>query len=344
MFAHQRAAILSIVVFAGVIIPALGQTSDSQPTIIEPAHEGRVNALAFSPDGSLLVSSSLFEKGIKPGTVKVWAVKTGKLKQTIPAPAKMRALAAIAFSPDGKQLAIGGGVLYHGDVALYDLQAGKVVWVKMDIASTSSVGVAFAPDGKTLATTGDAGSSKPPVVKLWNVATGELRNSLKGHQHGVGPVAFAPDGKVLATGGWDGEIILWEKQTGQMRGKLQGPKEDKGEPALVRALAFAPDSKQLASATASKVCLWDVDKGKIFRELPNKKGRLLSLAFSPDGKRLAVGNFGEPAVRVWDVQKGAEVQTLDPGKTSAVVAYSPDGTRWAAGLGDGSIRIIPASK
>ena len=66
--------------------------------------------------------------------------------------------------------------------------------------------VAFSPDGKLLASVGDNDST----IKLWDVATGKERATLKGHKHDVMSVAYSPDGKTLASGSADKTIKLWD--------------------------------------------------------------------------------------------------------------------------------------
>jgi len=67
-----------------------------------------------------------------------------------------------------------------------------------------------APDGSWLASGGRDGT-----VRLWDVATGQVRVSLSGHAGQVTAVAVAPDGSWLATGGEDGTVRIWDTATGQ---------------------------------------------------------------------------------------------------------------------------------
>lgn len=76
--------------------------------------------------------------------------------------------------------------------------------------------VMFAPDGKTL-----AAASGDPTVKLWDMATGQVRVVLEVHTSPVNAVAFAPDGKTLASGRDDGMVKLWDATMGQARASLE---------------------------------------------------------------------------------------------------------------------------
>jgi RNA polymerase sigma factor (sigma-70 family) len=203
----------------------------------------------------------------------------------------------------------------------------------------------FHPDGKTLASLSRDGGA----VKLWDLARGKERATLKTNaQCYASQAVFSPDGKILACvtarsngARFTGEVELWDVASGKQQANLTGHAD------MVRCVAFSPDSTILASASQvdNVVKLWNVADGKERATLPDLysgPNRLLDLAFSPDGKTLALaGGRFDPAtkrawdeVKLWDLASG-KVRATFQGQNGGVirVAFSSDG-KSLAGVGN----------
>jgi eukaryotic-like serine/threonine-protein kinase len=193
--------------------------------------------------------------------------------------------------------------------------------------------VAVSPDGKRIAS-----GSHDQTVKLWDVATGQVRLTLTGHAGAVMSVAYSPDGKRIASCSDDQTVKLWDAATGQERLTLNA------HAGLLASVALSPDGKHIACGSFSgNVKVWDAASGLETLTLKGHSRAVLSIAFSPDGKRIASGS-GDQTLKVWDLATGQECLTLK-GHAGVIeaVAFSPDGKRIASGSDDQTARLWDAA-
>jgi WD40 repeat protein len=236
---------------------------------------------------------------------------------------------AVTFSPDGRLLASSS---IDGTIRLSDPATGRVVQELSTGPAPTPAPLAFSPDGETLA----AGSANG-AVNLWVVKTGQPREPVRGHVGFVHAVAFSPDGRWLASGGLDGSVQLIDRARGTRVHPFRGG-------GRVTCLAFSPDSRTLAAASAGpgpSVRLWDVAT-RAKRTVTGATGRVLGLAFHPQGNRIATGSLDGTA-RLWDTAAGAgrgRVFHFRHAGPAAAVAFSPSGRHLAIGLGNWLIAII----
>jgi WD40 repeat protein len=260
---------------------------------VERGH-GRIDSVAFSPDGKTLAS------GDQDGSVKLRGARSGAL---LWAGKHVGIVQALAFSPDGRFLA--SGVRYCGPsdkpLKLWDAETGEVLRT-FDVPEDRVHFVGFSPDGRMLASTG----GKDGTIQLWDTETWALLRTLTGHSDFVFSVAFSPDGKLLASGSFDASVKLWDVKKGALFRTLAGHRGH------VMPVVFSPDGKTLASSgDDATIKVWDTATGALLRTLTGHSERVRSVVFSPNGKLVASGS-DDASVRLWDAETGRLVRKIMP--------------------------------
>ncbi|MBC8114657.1 MAG: WD40 repeat domain-containing protein, partial [Candidatus Saccharimonas sp.] len=326
--------------------------ADSKP-ICHFEQTGRIQAVAFSPDSSLI---AIGPDGPQAG-VKLIETAKGELKQTLPGPAARAN--CLAWSADGKQLALGS--TFDKTVRVWDVEKKK--FTKAHEVELSTIwAVAFAKDGAVLAA-GTPARDRDELVVL-DVTTGKPVQTLKGHKEAVEAAHFSADASVLTSACYGATVRVWNLADGTETAALKGHKRG------IRAVAMSADGKRIASANDREFKLWDGEKKESLGDLGGENAGAKFLAMSPDGLWL-VSTARDGKATVWDVEKKSEKATLDktpmavastevkngdaeekpatPPPTDAPepeaiqsLAYSPDGKWLAIAREDGRISIRTA--
>ncbi len=321
-------------------------------------HTDAVNSIAFTPDGKRLVSSSSDTKAI------VWDIEKRTMAGTLSG--HTGAVRAVAVSPDGSIFATGGDDLV---IRLWD-SAALQPRAAMKGHQQPVVSLAFSPQGLTLASAGAGGG-----VMLWDAKRGVARKTLNGHSSVVTGVSFLPDSSGLLSSGVDATIRLWKANRGLISALVSVPAhqpkayavkfspdgrwiesggENKlvtlrdpntlavretlsGHSGLVYDIAFSPDSKRLASASADgTVRVWSVYQGTLvaaYDAFGTRRSNIRSLVYSADGREIATGSE-DGTIMLWNVAE-EKVRKILPTQPLPVlcVRYSPDGSLLATSTG-----------
>jgi WD40 repeat protein len=302
------------------------------------AHAAVVVSVAFSPDGKRVASvgGDVVHRE-RPGEVKIWDVGAGQ--EPVDLHGHTAIVSCVAFSPDGKRLATGSD---DQTVRVWDLDTGHVLTLKTELGVWS---VAFSPDGRHVA----AGDER--AVTLWELPQGKKILTLENPTVSPTTIAFDKSGRLACGGLLTNTVAIWglaKPRDPPMLKTLTGP---------VYALALSPDGKRLASASGKRLMsttkdvflppapgelkIWDLATEKEPVPLRGHALQVHSIAFSPDGKRIASGS-ADRTIRIWDSTNGNELLNLK-GHVGVVtgVAFSPDGKQLVSG-GDQTARIWDA--
>ncbi|MBA4067524.1 MAG: hypothetical protein C0501_28210 [Isosphaera sp.] len=315
-------------------------------------HADRVNALAYSPDGTRLASSS------KDGTAKVWDLGNGREVATYRGHAdqpddptkggtvavggtNVLGVADVAFHPtDPKLVASAAGNQVH----LWDPDTGKPVKTLLHLGKTDKPvkALSFRPDGRQLAVGSDDG-----VLRVVEVETGKVTYASPSRNARIEKVAFSPNGKLVAVG--DSNTFAAVYAPGQPNPVLMTAQVV--PQAEVMGVAFSPDGGAIFTCGRdgrAKLTAGPKPDGtaaaNATTELKKFEGHAkavlgLALAPVPDGPVLVTGGE-DRTVRVWEVGSGKQLRSLQ-GHMDAVsaVAARPDGGQAASGSVDGAIRV-----
>jgi WD40 repeat protein len=271
-----------------------------------------VNTAAFSPDSRFVLLSIVSE----PSRSELFDLTTMRKVWELP-----DSVNASEFSPDGKLIAIAN----FARAELLDAATGKLVRpLYVDNHTVNYVTtVAFSPDGRFLLT-GFKGNAL-----LWDAGTGNIAKRFEGRANSVSSVEISPDGRFVLCEPSDPLIdkeiaVLWDTETGSVTRTFT--LEIRHSPIKTHPV-FSLDGRFLLTSDNR---LRDLSSGETTVNFEKYLDDMLSVAVSPDGRYLAIGDRKNKA-RLIDVRTGAEVRRFQaPVRQNFIsdmssVAFSGDG-------------------
>jgi WD40 repeat protein len=305
----------------------------------------------FSPDGKYLATAVCPDSTCASNSLALWNVATGQLYFTYAAPFN-----TFAFSAHSTLLAVSGcatGGRHScniGRTQLVNLASRKAIGSPIYDYSGEAKAVSLSPDGQTLVT-----ASGLHTLRLWNVSTG-YSTELFGHTSPIDEVVFNPDGSYFASVGDDNKVLLWKTIPFTPLNHILSANYDGSTNAT-----FSPDGAILATGNcvSAEITLWNTLTGVPVMTLGTQVLHLgtqsggpdcaLHLAFSPDGKRLAVGTQNNQLF-ILTILTGQSVNmslTSPPigifDVASNVMSFSPDGRFLVASDSYGNLAVWDAS-
>lgn len=312
--------------------PPVPQLGEQTPPGRLQTGNALIQYVIFSPDGHTLAADSgmgvdLFDN-------------TGRKLASLDLAHGM--LIGMSFTADSKRLI----TVNSYDVAqTWDATTGKQLagFTMQHPAPAPPFGVAaVARDGRTVALVGmriENMTSVSSVVEIWDITNGRHRTLSQGDFRAAAQMmAFAPDGKLLAVAQQTGPAQIWNLTTNQQIATLPLDQQS-----TLCNLVFSPDSKTLATESYDgKILVWDAHTGK--QLAGNKAGNAgpHRLAFTPDGKFLAILHVNQ--VRLWDYANNHEIvgtSGLAAQQSFSFLAVSPAGNEVALGMYGGGVALKP---
>jgi WD40 repeat protein/tRNA A-37 threonylcarbamoyl transferase component Bud32 len=227
--------------------------------------------------------------------VHLWNAATGEKLHSFPDHT------SVTFSPDGRHFATTVTDKANATITIRKATTGEPVGT-FQAKVYDLVGLKYSPDGSRLAVAGqdprDGGyrvAGQDPIVRVYEVLTGQEVLTLRGHRTPIDAVAFSPDGALLASAGLDQTVRIWDAATGKPLHTLRG------HLAEVTGLAFTGDGKRLVSASVDgTVKVWEPALGLEAYTLRGHPNGVFSVDCSRDGRRIAAG-LADGTVKVWEI-------------------------------------------
>jgi WD40 repeat protein len=277
-------------------------------------HERPVTGATFSPDGSLMATTS------RDRIARIWSTVSWELVRGLDE--HRNTVTSATFTPDGRLLVT---TSRDGGSRVFDIATGlRTVLV---VHANEVWGAALSADGSSTASVSLDGGAV-----VWETLTGRILAALVGHSDAVNSAAFGPDASTVVTASDDGTARVWDASIGPALDPV----------ALLGSstrAAFSPDGQLiLATATKARPRLLRLDTGEAVAWFDHDGAT--SAALSRDGALAATADEDEDEVRVWNLPDARLVTALELPAPAVAVEFDPTSSSLLVAGGDGVARIL----
>jgi WD40 repeat protein len=266
----------------------LWDADTGRPITFLRGHSEGVRNAEFSPDQTRLVTAS------DDKTARIWSVESASTTTVLSGHALT--VNSAAFNNDGTRALTASGDM---TARVWDAATGGTI-VTLSGHTGSVMRASFSPDGRRVITASD-----DKTARIWNVLTGQTLITLTGHTAIVWSAVFDAAGQRVATASPDGTARVWDAATGESIAVLHHRTE-------IFDAQFSPDGRLLATASSDgAVRIWEWSADRVIAVLKNPvpderftssgtrySGSVLSVQFSPDGRRVLSGSQDQKG-RIW---------------------------------------------
>ncbi len=251
--------------------------------------------VAFSTDGSKVLSGSECDNAY----VRLWDAPTGDLLWEADAGPVLMCLVGVQFSASGSHFAV---MEELGNVLIYGYNgATPVLEHTIDMGISASFSLDFSPDNTKVVADG-AGST----LRIYDVASGNLVQSIPGNNGAVFTVDWSPDGSLIAAGSQDDKVRLWNAADGTLTATLTGHSND------IKSVKFNASGDHLVTASANgQVKLWMNMMGDMWMQHASftVPENIQQVDISDDDRYIIIG--GQTTTHIYEAMSGTPVATFN---------------------------------
>jgi WD40 repeat protein len=300
----------------------LWDAQTAQPLGKPLPHDAPVAAVAYSPDGTTLVTGS---------ADRVWCWNAQSAEAAGEPWALELPVRDLTFAADGTTLLVHCADATFQTVELRDFPSSSLRSKPLQF-DAANVLIAYSPDRQS-ALVGHSQGDQIAVAQLWNISTGTVIGAPIRHDARIMCAEFSRDGRTLVTGGRDQEVRAWDVRSAEAGNSFQ-------HDGIVNDVSVSRDGRTILSGSDDKTArLWDARTGLALGPPLKHSDRILNVALSPDGQ-VAVTICADGSAHLWDAfscKRLARPLQYEVGVQECL--FNPNGSEILFRCADGTARL-----